>query len=138
MEKDKEILYEAEVIGLKSADKGKRILRTILIFVLEILFLLGLALIFGNILIPAIIFLVCVLVFIPSPMLIVPSKYRVMKNGVDCDGKRTIPFKKGYKANMNLKRKFVSILHSRRGELVRLYTNEPKKLLNIIRSSALK
>lgn len=138
MEKDKEILYEAEVEQLKSADKGRRIFRTILIFVLEILFLLGLALIFGNILVPAIIFMICVLIFIPSPMLIAPSKYRVMKHGVDCNGRRTVPFKKGYKANMNLQRKFVSILHNRRGELIRLYTNEPKKLLSIIRNSALK
>ena len=138
MEGEKEVLYEAEIEALKSADKGRRILRTVLIFVLEILFLLGLALIFGNILIPAIIFIISVLIFIPSPILIAPSKYRVMKNGVDCDGRRLIPIKKGYKSNMNEKRKFVSILHSRRGEIMRLYTNEPKKLLSILQRSVLK
>ncbi len=138
MEKDSEILYEAEVSDLKSADKGRRILRSISIFILEILFLLGMSIIFGNIIIPAIIFIVAVILIIPTPILMTPSSYRVMKHGIDCDGRRLIPIKKDYKATMNEKRKFVSILHKRRGEIIRLYAREPSKLLGILRSSILK
>ena len=135
MEKDKEILYEAEVSNLKLADRGRRLLRMMTIFVLEILFLLGMSLIFGNIIIPAIIFLVAVVLLIPTPILMAPGSYRLMKHGIDCDGRRLIPLKKSYRATMNGRRKFVSILHKRRGEIIRLYTSDPKKLLGILRSS---
>lgn len=137
MEKDREILYEAEVSDLKSADKGRRILRTITIFVLEILFIWGMALAL-SIVVSAIIFLIAVVLIIPAPILMTPSHYRVMKHGIDCDGRKMMPIKKDYRANMNERRKYVSILHKRRGEIIRLYAKDPSKLLGIFRSSILK
>jgi len=137
MEKDREILYEEEVSDLKSVDKGRRIFRTIAIFVLEIIFILGMALALG-ILVSAIIFLIAVVLVIPAPILITPSHYRVMKHGIDCDGRKMMPIKKDYRSSMNERRKYVSILHKRRGEIIRLYAKDPSKLLGIFRSNILK
>ncbi len=137
MEKDREILYEEEVSDLKSADKGRRIFRTIAIFVLEIFFILGMALALG-ILVSAIIFLIAVVLVIPAPILVTPSHYRVMKHGIDCDGRKMMPIKKDYRASLNERRKFVSILHKRRGEIIRLYSKDPSKLLGVFRSHILK
>jgi len=132
---DKEVLYNAEVTQLKSIDKSRRLLRTILIFIFELGFLFFISYFLG-IFIAIIFFLISVILFIPSPMLITPSNYRVMKKGVQIDGGKLIPFKRGYKASMNEDRSYVSILHPRRGELIRLYTNEPSKLLGILRRDA--
>ena len=133
---DKEILYDAEVSQLKSADKGRRILRTVLIFMFELGFLFFVSYIIGSIIIAIILFVISVLIFIPSPMLITPNNYRVRQKGVEIDWGKLIPFKRGYKAGMNEDRRYVSILHPRRGELIRLYTNEPSKLLSILRRDA--
>jgi uncharacterized membrane protein len=132
---DKETLYNAEVTQLKSADKSRRLLRTVLIFIFELGFLFFISYFLG-IVFAIIFFLISVILFIPSPMLITPSNYRVMKKGVQIDGGKLIPFKRGYKASMNEDRSYVSILHPRRGELIRLYTNEPSKLLGILRRDA--
>jgi uncharacterized membrane protein len=132
---DKEVLYNAEVTQLKSADKGRRILRTVLIFIFELGFLFFISYFLGFVF-AIIFFIISVVIFIPSPMLITPSNYRVMKNGVQIESGKLIPFKKGYKASMNEDRSYVSILHPRRGELIRLYTNEPSKLLGTLRRDA--
>ena len=76
------------------------------------------------------------MLFIPSPILVTPRHYKVMRNGVEIDNGKIIPFKRGHKASMNETRSFVSILHPRRGEFMRLYTHEPSKLLGILRKDA--
>jgi hypothetical protein len=133
---DKKMLYDAEVTQLKSADKSRRLLRSILIFIFELGFLFFVSYVTGSIIIAIILFMVSVVLFIPSPMLITPSNYRVKQKGVEIDGGKLIPFKRGYKVGMNEERRFVSILHPRRGELIRLYTNEPSKLVSILRRDA--
>ncbi len=49
-----------------------------------------------------------------------------------------MPIKKDYRASLNERRKFVSILHKRRGEIIRLYSKDPSTLLGVFRSHILK
>jgi len=110
-----------------------RIFRSIGIFILEMVFLLGLFMVFSLLAIA--IFLLAVILFLPSPAVIVPAKYRITSAGVIHDEAKMIPFKRNYKVRMNEKRKFVSMLHSRRGEFLRLYTPEPGRVLQIVSES---
>jgi len=128
-----ETLYEIEASDLKTADRRMRILRSVGIFILEMLLLLGLFMVFGLLAIA--IFLLAVFLFLPSPAVIVPAKYRITSAGVIHDGAKMIPFKRNYKVRMNEKRKFVSMLHRRRGEFLRLYTPEPSRVLQIVSES---
>jgi len=128
-----ETLYEIEASGLKRTDRRMRIFRSVAIFILEMVFLLGLFMVFGLLAIA--IFLLAVIFFLPSPAVIVPAKYRITSAGVIHDEAKMIPFKRNYKVRMNEKRRFVSMLHSRRGEFLRLYTPEPSRVLQIISES---
>jgi len=128
-----ETLYEIEASGLKRADRNMRIFRAIGIFILEMALLLGLSMLFGLLAIA--IFLLAAILFFPSPVLIVPAKYRITSAGVIHGEAKMIPFKRNYKVGMNEKRKFVSMSHSRRGEFLRLYTPEPSRVLQIVSGS---
>jgi len=128
-----ETLYEIEASDLKTADRRMRILRSVGIFILEMLLLLGLFMVFGLLAIA--IFLLAVFLFLPSPAVIVPARYRITNAGVIHDRAKMIPFKRNYKVRMNEKRKFVSMLHRRRGEFLRLYTPEPSRVLQIVSES---
>jgi len=110
-----------------------RIFRSIGIFILEMTLLLGLFMLFG--LLAVAIFLLAVFLFLPSPAVIVPARYRITSAGVIHDEAKMIPFKRNYKVRMNEKRKFVSMFHSRRGEFLRLYTPEPSRVLRIVSES---
>jgi hypothetical protein len=128
-----ETLYEIEASGLKRADRSMRIFRSVAIFILEIVFLLGLFMVFDLLAIA--IFLLAVILFLPSPAVMVPAKYRITSAGVIHDKAKMIPFKRSYKVRMNEKRRFVSMLHRRRGEFLRLYTPEPSRVLQIVSES---
>jgi len=134
---DSDVLYESDARGLKYADRKMRILRALSIFLLDVAILYGVfvvLLIFGlgNILILMIIFLALSILVLPAPILMTPGRYRILSTGVDSDGKRLIPLRPNYKARANNKRMFVSVLHPRRGEFMRLYASEPAQLQQAI------
>ena len=54
-----------------------------------------------------------------------PGIKAVLKNG--SDGKRIIPLKSSYRTKLNHQRRFVSIIHARRGECIRLYSEDPQQ-----------
>jgi len=128
-----ETLYEIDASGLKRDDQRMRIFRSVGIFILEMTLLLGLFMVLGLLAIA--IFLLAVFLFLPSPVVIVPARYRITGAGIIHDESKVIPFKRNYKVRMNEKRKFVSMLHSRRGEFLRLYTPEPSRVLQIVSES---
>ena len=128
-----ETLYEIDASGLKRDDQRMRIFRSVGIFILEMTLLLGLFMVLGLLAIA--IFLLAVFLFLPSPVVIVPARYRITSAGIIHDESKMIPFKRNYKVRMNEKRKFVSMLHSRRGEFLRLYTPEPSRVLQIVSES---
>jgi uncharacterized membrane protein len=125
---DNEILYETDSSSLKYADRNMRIYRAILIFLLNLAILFGVLFLSGNILISIISFLILAVLILPTPLLIVPSRYRILRTGLDSDGKRIIPLKSSYRTKLNHKRMFVSIMHARRGECIRLYSEDPKQV----------
>lgn len=124
------VLYEVDATDLKRADRGKRILRSAVMFILQLAFIFILVSIFGWLAI--LIFLLAAFVFLPVPIIPAPSRYRITKQGVMLDERRGFSFKKGHKLRANEGRKFVSILHRLKGETFRLYTPEPKKLIKIL------
>ncbi|MBS7623365.1 DUF2208 family protein [Candidatus Bathyarchaeota archaeon] len=131
---DHEILYQTDCSELKSTDRNMRILRAAGIFLLDIMILYGILfvqfLVFGvgGFLIPIVVFLALSVTVIPAPILTIPTRYRVLLSGVDSDGKRLVPLKSNYRIRVNQKRKFVSVMHPTRGEFMRLYSGEPRKL----------
>jgi len=124
------VLYEVDATALKRADRRKRILRSAAMFIFQLAFIFILASIFG--IFGMLIFILAVYVFLPAPFIPTPSKYKITKQGVILDERRMFSFKKESKLRANEERKFVSILHRRKGETLRLYTHEPKKLIKIL------
>jgi len=125
---DNEILYETNSNSLKNVDRNMRIYRAILIFMLDFAILFSVLFLSGSILISMISFLILAVLILPTPLLIVPSRYRILKTGLDSDGKRIIPLKSSYRTKFNHQRRFVSIIHARRGECIRLYSEEPQQV----------
>ena len=125
---DNEILYETDSSSLKYADRNMRIYRAILIFLLDFVILFAVLFLSRIILISIISFLILAVLILPTPLLIVPSRYRILKTGLDSDGKRIIPLKSSYRTKLNHNRRFVSIIHARRGECIRLYSEDPKQV----------
>ena len=125
---DNEILYETNSSSLKNADRNMRIYRAILIFLLDFAILFSVLFLSDSILISMISFLILAVLVLPTPLLIVPGRYRILKTGLDSDGKRIIPLKSSYRTKLNHQRRFVSIIHARRGECIRLYSEEPQQV----------
>lgn len=131
---DDDVLYRTDCTELKSTDRNMRILRAALIFLMDIAILYGIFFVqvavfrVGGFLITMIVFLALSIIVLPAPLLIIPTHYRILPTGVDSDGKRLIPLKSNYKTRVNDKRRYVSVLHPTRGEFVRLYSSEPRKL----------
>ena len=125
---DNEILYETNSSSLKNTDRNMRIYRVILIFLLDFAILFSVLFLSDSILISMISFLILAVLILPTPLLIVPGRYRILKTGLDSDGKRIIPLKSSYRTKLNHQRRFVSIIHARRGECIRLYSEEPQQV----------
>lgn len=135
---DSDVLYEGDARGLKYADRKMRVLRALGIFLLDIAILYGAFFILailglGDFLLLIVIFLVLSILVLPAPVLMTPGRYRILSTGVDSDGKRLIPLRPNYKTKINSMRRYVSVLHPRRGEFMRLYSSEPERLQQAIR-----
>ena len=124
------VLYEVDATDLKVADRRRRILRSAIMFILQVAFIFALVVFFGWLAI--LIFLLAAYVFLPLPIVQTPGKYKVTDEAVMLDERRGFSFKKGHKLRANEERKFVSILHRLKGEILRLYTPESKKLVKIL------
>ncbi|MBO3755242.1 MAG: DUF2208 family protein [Candidatus Brockarchaeota archaeon] len=125
-----EVLYEADVRNLKLADRGKRNLRSALIFVGEMAIIFPLVFLLG--IIGIIIFFLAIFTFLPIPFVMTPSRYKIGSKGAVLDERRFFSFRKGLKLTVNEERKFVSLRHRWKGEVLRLYTPEPRKVYEII------
>ncbi|KPV64864.1 MAG: hypothetical protein AOA65_0710 [Candidatus Bathyarchaeota archaeon BA1] len=124
------VIYEADATDLKMADRRKRILRSSAMFIFQLALIFILVSILGVW--AMFIFLLAMFMFLPAPIIPTPSKYKITSQGVMLDERRIFSLKKEYKLRANEERKFVSILHRRRGEILRLYTSEPKRVVNIL------
>jgi len=125
------ILYEAEVTELKLADQRKRAYRSILMAICESLFFVLLCGLLG-IIFGITIFLAALFVFLPPLFIITPSRYQLTSQGIINNDQTFSPFRKGYHLHINEKRNFVSISHRWKGEILRLYSREPKRIFKIL------
>jgi uncharacterized membrane protein len=125
-----EILYEFDASALKSSDRARRVLHSLGLWVLELIVILAIMYIFGII---GLIIAFLIIFLLPTPFAIVPNRYRIIGRSIICDDRREIPIQGWFKVKINEGRNYVSIHHPRRGEILRLYTSEPSKLLEIIK-----
>lgn len=124
------VLYEFDASALKSSDRAKRLLRSLGLWCLELAIILLIMYTFGLI---GLIIAFLVIIFLPTPFAIVPDRYRITGRSIVCDDRREVLIQNWFRIKANEGRHYVSIHHPRRGEILRLYTSEPTKLLEIIR-----
>ncbi|MCJ7760664.1 DUF2208 family protein [Candidatus Bathyarchaeota archaeon] len=135
---EEDVLYQTNATELRRADRKMRILRALLIFLFDfgilyaMIFVQFTILHVPNPLVSITAFLVLTILVLPVPILIVPSNYRILPRGIDSKEKKIIPIKHTYRTKANQKRMYVSLLHPRRGEFVRLYSSDTIKLRNVL------
>lgn len=135
---EEDVLYQTNATELRRADRKMRILRALLIFLFDfgilyaMIFVQFTILHVPNPLVSITAFLVLTILVLPVPILIVPSNYRILPRGIDSKEKKIIPIKHKYRTKANQKRMYVSLLHPRRGEFVRLYSSDTIKLQNVL------
>lgn len=121
-------LYEVDATHLKMADRNRRILDSVVIFTLELALIVVLAIFLDYLALPL---FILILYFFPSPLILAPDKYKLTNEGVLFDGHNVFPLKSTYELRINFSRKFVS-LKSRWKEVLRLYTSESEKVMEIL------
>jgi uncharacterized membrane protein len=125
------ILYEGEVGALKKADQRNLVIRFLVTFAYEMAILFVMILVLGAYAI--LLFIIALLLVLPMPLIPTPTKYKITKRGVILEKGKFFPLKKGCVIRVNEKRMFVSIIYRwRRGEVLRLYTPNPKAVGNIL------
>ncbi len=128
-------LYETEVADLKQKDRRGRIFRSINILVFEFALVIILTFFFGMLAIIA--YLFALFTILPYPIFRTPSKYKITTRGVTLQDNKVISIKKDNKLQINKKGNYVSVFHPRRGEFLRLYTNELEKVHKLLSSLTL-
>jgi uncharacterized membrane protein len=135
---EEDVLYQTNATELKRADRKMLILRALLIFLFDfgilyaMIFIQSVILHVQNPLVSITAFLVLTILVLPVPILIVPSNYRILPRGIDSEERKIIPIKHTYRTKANHKRMYVSLLHPRRGEFVRLYSSDTTELQNAL------
>lgn len=124
------VLYHADVTDLKIADRKKRILFASILIIAHLTLVFVVALFIG--LWAILVYILLMYLFLPSPVVLAPSRYNINSQGLKIDESKTFPLKKNYTFRPNGNRKFVSIRNRRKGELLRLYTPEPEKVAEIL------
>jgi len=123
------VLYEVDATSLKMTDRNKRILVSASILAIELatIFVVAYFLdIYG-----AIILFVLILFFLPTPVALAPSKYKITKQGIFFNREKAFPLGKKHRLKVNQIRNFVSV-RERKGEVLKLYTTETEKVMKIL------
>jgi uncharacterized membrane protein len=124
-------IYEDEVRELKLGNQKGRILYSLKVILFELLVLVLLLQFLGP---GAVIGFVFTLVaFLPTPYFTVPETYRIVEGAVIFDGGKVLRLKRGQRLRLDMDGKYVSLLHPRKGEFLRLYAHEPEKVYKILR-----
>lgn len=124
------MLYEFDASVLKSSDRAKRLLRSLGLWGLELAIILIIMYTFGLI---GLVIAFLIILLLPTPFAMVPSRYKIIGRSIICDDRKEVLIQSWFRIKANESRYYVSIHHPRRGEILRLYTSEPSKLLEIIR-----
>jgi len=125
-----EVLYEVDATELKTGDRKKRMMRSFLVVVFQVAFILVLVWFLG--LLALVVFFVAMYTFLPAAIVPTPSRYKLTSQGVVLNERVMFTLKRGHRLRSNEGRKFVSVLHRWRGEILRLYTPEPNRVITIL------
>lgn len=128
---DDTTIYEDEVRELKSENQQSRILYSLKVSLFELLILVLLLQFLGP---GAIVgFIIALIAFLPTPYYTVPETYRIVEGAVIFDRGKALKLKRGHRLRVNVEGKYVSFLHPRKGEFLRLYAHEPERVYNILK-----
>jgi len=125
-----EVLYEVDATELKAEDRRRRVVRSILVVTFQVAFILVLVLFLGML--ALVVFLVAMYTVLPNAIVPTPSRYKLTSQGVVLDERVMFSLKRGQRLRPNEGRKFVSVLHRWRGEVLRLYTPDPNRVITIL------
>jgi len=125
-----EVMYEVDATEFKAEDRRKRVIRSILVFAFQIVFILVLVMFLG--ILALVVFFVAMYTFLPTAIVSTPSRYKLTNQGVVLNERVMFPLKMGHRFRPNEGRKFVSVLYRWRGEVLRLYTPDPKRVITIL------
>lgn len=129
------VLYEVDATNLKMTDRDKRVLGSASVLSVEIALIFIVAYItsaseWGMIAGLAILF-IAILYFLPTPLVLAPSKYKITRQGILFNGEKTFALGKKYRLKADQNRNFVSV-RDRKGEVLKLYTTETEKVVKIL------
>jgi len=125
-----ETLNDFDARELKRADRTRSLIYTGGLLALEFIGMFFLFFLLGYI--GLIVMFVLAFFFFPTPYPTIPTKYNVSNGTLTYNGKTVNNISSKFKIKGNTKRMFVSIRHPRRGEVLRLYTKEPEKLMQTL------
>lgn len=124
-------IYEDEVRELKLGNQKGRILYSLKVILFELLVLVLLLQFLGP---GAVIgFVFALVAFLPTPYFTVPETYRIVEGAVIFDGGKVLRLKRRQRLRLDVEGKYVSLLHTRKGEFLRLYAHEPEKVYKILK-----
>jgi len=124
-------IYEDEVRELKVGNQKGRILYSLKVILFELLVLVLMLQFLGT---GAIIgFVVALVAFLPTPYFTVPETYRIIQGAIIFNGGKVLKLNKGQRLRLDVEGRYVSLLHPRKGEFLRLYTHEPEKVHKILK-----
>lgn len=127
------IVYKEDASSLKKTRMLQDILSDITGIVVELLVLLVLFKILGNIAIVPYFF--AQLIFLPYPIVKTPREYSITEKGLLLDNKTMIPSHRIKKTQVIHKINMVSLKDRFNKEFIRLYTADPEKLASVINST---
>ncbi len=125
-----ETLGDFDAGELKRADRMRSLTYTVGLMALEFIGMFLMFFLLGYI--GLIIMFVLAFFFFPTPYPTIPTKYNVSNGALTYNDRTVSNISPKFKIKSNTKRMFVSIKHPRRGEVLRLYTKEPEKLMQTL------
>jgi hypothetical protein len=129
------VLYEVDATNLKMTDRNKRILGSVGIFSVELAFIFIVSFLLNTsewmMVVGFAILLIAIMFFLPTPLVLAPSKYKITKQGIFFNGEKAFPLEKKYRLKVNQNRNFISV-RDRKGEVLKLYTTETEKVMKIL------
>ena len=127
-----EVLYEeTDSSQIEKADRVNRYLRGTILLIIEVITIGFLIRYFGLFILP--LYIIFTWRYFTRPIPIAPKAYKITKQGVIFGENNIIRLNKVSKITHNRDKKYVSLNRNLRFEMIRLYTNNPLDLYNIIK-----
>jgi len=134
--KNSTVIYEENVTQLAANDLKNRRIETFVYVIIELVLLSLIIYFVGLILLP--LYFIIAFFILPLPKIWVPKYYQITVDGIIIENKMIIKYDKIQSIFVNDARKYISLRRRFRSEMVKLYSMDPKKLNELIKSLILK